>query len=62
MTANEAVEKILALRQLTTDTGCVTRRSQSELLASLPGDVLTEVALKLRQMTKGTDRTNVPQT
>ena len=59
MTADEAVERILALRQLTIDTGCVTRRTQSELLASLPGDVLAEVALKLKQP-KGTDRNEQP--
>jgi len=47
MTADEAVERILPLRQLTAETGCVTRRTQSELLASLPGDVLAEVALRL---------------
>jgi hypothetical protein len=55
MTADEAVERILALRELTNQTGCITKRSQNELLASLPGDVLAEVAVKLSQFRKANE-------
>jgi hypothetical protein len=56
MTADEAVERIIALRELTKETGCITRRTQNELLASLPGDVLAEVAVKLNQYREGHER------
>ncbi len=47
LTPDEVVEQVLALRRLTKETGCVTRRTQSELLASLPHDLLREVSLRL---------------
>jgi len=60
MTANEVIEKIAALRRITQETGCITRRAQSELLASLPDELLVEVAAQLQQLfnseRKGTDR------
>jgi hypothetical protein len=52
MTADQVVQRILALREVTLVTGCQTRRAQSELLASLPNDVLTEVAVKLNPIFK----------
>jgi len=57
MTADEAVERVIALRKLTEDTGCITRRAQSELLAALPHDVLAEVAVRVQKQTntKGTE-------
>ena len=53
MTVDEAVEKILALREVTRATGCITRRSQSEVLASIPNDMLVEVAVRPRRITEG---------
>jgi hypothetical protein len=53
MTADEAVEKILALRKLTEDCGVITRRTQSELLAALPAETLAEVAVRLSKHSKG---------
>jgi hypothetical protein len=50
MTADEVVEKIAALRRINRETGCMTRRAQSELLASLPDALLIEVAPKLQQL------------
>jgi hypothetical protein len=61
MTAEEVVERILALRALTKETGCITRRTQNELLASLPGDVLAEVAVKLNQRKEGHERNERPR-
>ena len=40
----EAVSKINALRKLTSETGCITRRTQSIILGTLRPDVLTAVA------------------
>jgi len=40
----EAVSKINALRKLTRETGCITRRTQSIVLGGLRPDVLTAVA------------------
>jgi len=61
MTAKEVVEKIESLRRITQETGCIARRAQSELLASLPNMLLLEVAPQLNQMFKNerTDR-NAP--
>ena len=62
MTVDEAVDRIMALREVTLVTGCQTRRAQSELLASLPNEVLTEVSLRLnpifRKESNRYDRTN----
>ena len=43
------VEKILALRDLTRETGTITTRSQNNILQSLPDDVLAEVSLRLKR-------------
>jgi len=60
MTVDEAYERILALRQLTEATGFITKRSQNELLATLPSDVLAEVALRLQQKSiKGNDHERI---
>ena len=40
----DAVSKINALRKLTRETGCITRRTQSLILCALKPDVLTAVA------------------
>jgi hypothetical protein len=40
----DAVSKINALRKLTRETGCITRRTQSMILGTLKPDVLTAVA------------------
>jgi hypothetical protein len=40
----EAVSKINALRKLTKDTGCITRRTQSLILGTLTPNELTAVA------------------
>jgi hypothetical protein len=40
----DAVSKINALRKLTLETGCITRRTQSMILGTLRPDVLTAVA------------------
>ncbi len=50
MSVDEVVERIVALRRVTEQTGCITRRTQSELLASLPNDVLLEVSLRLNRI------------
>jgi hypothetical protein len=42
-------EKILALRQLTAETGTATTRTQNDILRSLPDDVLAEVAVRLKR-------------
>jgi len=52
MNARDVIEKITALRQITIETGCITRRAQSELLASLPNELLIEVAPQLNQLFK----------
>jgi hypothetical protein len=54
-TAQEALASIRALRRITKETGTFTRRAQSKLLASLPDEVLTEVAKALA--TEGTQET-----
>lgn len=53
MTADEAVASIIALREVTETTGCNTRRTQSFLLASLPDDVLREVAVRIKIQNQG---------
>jgi len=47
----EAVERIRALRDLTAGQGVRTTRTQNEILASLPSDVLAAVALELKNDT-----------
>lgn len=47
--AEIAFQKILALRDLTEQTGTITRRTQNQVLQSLPNDVLAIVAVKLRE-------------
>jgi hypothetical protein len=55
MTAEEAICKLLALRRITAETGCITRRSQSFLLGSLDDTTLTEVAYRLSLLEKETE-------
>ena len=40
----DAISKITALRKLTKETGCVTRRTQSLILGTLTSNELTAVA------------------
>jgi hypothetical protein len=40
----EAVKKVLALRQLTRESGCITSRTQSKILQALTPDELVEAA------------------
>lgn len=47
MSKDEIVERIVALKVLTKATGVRTTRTQGELLESLPGPLLAEVALEL---------------
>jgi hypothetical protein len=47
----EAVSKINALRKLTLDTGCITRRTQSLILCALKPDEMTAVAEILASQT-----------
>ena len=46
-TAKDALERILALRQLTRTTHVQTHRTQREILQSLNGPALAEVSLEL---------------
>ena len=48
--AQEAIEKILALKDLTRETGNVTNRAQSLILRSLNESDLSDVALALRHL------------
>jgi hypothetical protein len=48
------LDHVLALRQLTRETGCVTARSQSRLLATLNDAELTEVSYILSKETQPT--------
>ena len=50
MTKEEVIEKIVSLRRVTEVTGCITRRAQSEFLASLPNDLLVQVAPELARI------------
>jgi hypothetical protein len=50
MTADEAIARIQALRAVTVETGCQTRRAQSFLLGSLSEAVLTEVAMRITNL------------
>ena len=53
-TAKDALERILALRQLTRETHVQTHRSQREILQSLPGPDLAEVSLALsKEVSRG---------
>jgi len=47
-TAEKAIEKLLALKYLTLTTGTVTDRAQREILRSLHGEDMVDVALYLR--------------
>jgi hypothetical protein len=49
-----ALDHVLALRQLTRETGCITARSQSRLLATLNDAELTEVSYILSKETQPT--------
>jgi hypothetical protein len=49
LSAKEAANRILALRELTRVSGTATTRTQNEILRSLSGNVLTEVALLLQK-------------
>lgn len=49
MTVEEAVDKILALRELTGTSGMITVRSQRTILQSLNDADLAEVSLRLAQ-------------
>jgi len=48
----EAVEKILALRKLSRESGCITTRTQSKILQLLSEDELTAVAQCLAKQTE----------
>jgi hypothetical protein len=50
MTNAEVVDRIAGLRRITRETGCFTRRAQSNLLASLTDQQLMEVAPMLKKM------------
>lgn len=49
MNAQQALERLDALRELTLKTGVITKRTQNTLLASLTPEVLMEVAVTLKQ-------------
>jgi len=49
-TAQNAIEKLLALKQLTADTGTITARAQREILRRLQGEDMVEVALFFRHL------------
>ena len=51
-TVKAALDRVLALRRLTKQTGVMTYRSEREILESLPADVLAAVALHLNEQTK----------
>jgi hypothetical protein len=50
MTVEEIVEHIAGLRRITRETGCMTRRTQSEFLASLPDSELLAAAPALKAL------------
>ena len=52
MSKDEVIERMLALKILTKTTGVRTTRTQGELLESLPGPLLAEVALELARYEK----------
>jgi hypothetical protein len=43
-TVQDAVSKIVALRKLTRESGCITKNTQSQILRALTPDELTAVA------------------
>jgi hypothetical protein len=47
MQVDEVVERIIALRDLTAETGTLTKRSQSRILQKLTDDEMAAVAWKL---------------
>ena len=49
-TAEEAIEKLLALKQLTAETGTITARAQREILRRLQGEDMVKVALHFRRL------------
>ena len=50
MTGQEVLDRITALRRITLETGCITRRAQSELLASVPNGLLIQIAPQLNKI------------
>jgi hypothetical protein len=50
MTVQEVVNHIAALREITRVTGCITKRTQSEFLASLPNELLLAAAPALKKL------------
>ena len=50
----DVLDHVLALRQLTRETGCITARSQSRLLATLNDQELTEVSFILSKKNQPT--------
>ena len=52
----DAVEKIMALRKLTTETGCITSRTQNRLLQQLSDDDLAIVARELAQQQNSAEK------
>ena len=50
MTNQEVLTKIRALREITRDTGVITKRTQNELIASLPDQQLLEISTALAEL------------
>jgi len=48
MSLTEIADRVLALRQITRDTGMITKRAQNELLSKLSDQQLAEVAVLIR--------------
>ena len=51
----EAVSKVLALRRLTTESGCITTRTQSQIVRALSPDELIAAAQLLAKSTEASD-------
>jgi len=49
-TARIAIEKLLALKYLTASTGTITARAQRDVLRSLQGEDMADVALHFRSL------------
>jgi hypothetical protein len=58
MTVDEVVARIRDLREITRKTGCITRRTQSEFLASLPDDLLLAAAPALSEFFTSEEASN----
>ncbi len=56
-TVKAALDRVLALRRLTKQTGIATYKSERAILESLPPDVLAAVALNLNEQQKPTPMT-----